>query len=58
MNQKNSRIIALIAMAAVLVYTVINYLNGRADLSTVLIAAAFLGIPMLNILNQVIQDRE
>ncbi len=58
MSQKNSRIIALIAMAAVLVYTVINYLNGRADLSTVLIAAAFLGIPMLNILNQVIQDRE
>ncbi len=58
MNPKTSRILALVAMAAVLVYTAINYFNARTSLSTVLIATAFLGIPMMNIFNQLIQGEE
>ena len=58
MNSTLGRIVALLAMAAVLVYTVVNYLTGRGTLGHVLIATVFIGLPMMNIIRLMIQDRD
>ena len=58
MNSTWGRIVALIAMAAVLVYTVVNYMNGRSSIGHVLIAAVFIGLPMMNMIRLMIRDRD
>ena len=58
MNSTWGRIAALIAMAAVLVYTVVNYMNGRSSIGHVLIAAVFIGLPMMNIIKLMIQEKD
>ena len=58
MNSTLGRILALIAMAAVLVYTVVNYLSGSGTIGHVLIATVFIGLPMMNMIRLMIQERD
>ena len=58
MNNTIGRIVALIAMAAVIVYTVVNYLSGRSSLGHVFVAVAVVGLPMMNIIRLMIRERD
>ena len=50
MNSKAERILSLVCMAAVIAYTISNYLAGRSSIGFVIATIAFIGLPMLNIL--------
>lgn len=46
----------ILAMAAVMVYTVINYLNGKTDFTMFIVCMVILAIPMFNMINILIQQ--
>ena len=46
----------LVLMAAVLAYTVYNFITGKTDLTMFLVFAAIIGIPFVNLINLLIQE--
>ena len=56
MNSKTGRIVSLVTMAAVIVYTVMNYLSGRSSIGFVLAAVVFIGMPMVNIIRLMLDE--
>ncbi len=56
MSKRAKALFSLVIMALVLAYTAYNYVSGKVDLLTLLIAAAVLGIPFVNMVNFLIQD--
>ena len=49
-------LLALLGMAAALIYTVYNYSTGRIDMTFLLVCVAILGFPFVNIVNLLIQE--
>ena len=58
MNSKASRIVSLLCMAAVLAYTVFNYYTGRSSIGFVVAAVLVIGLPMMNIIKLMIQEKD
>ena len=58
MNSKAGRIVAIICMVAVLAYTVYNYYTGRSSIGFVVAAILFIGVPMMNMIKLMIQERD
>ena len=56
MNQITKILLTLAAIAAVLGYTVYNYVAGQRDLTFLMIVTVILGIPFVNLLNILIQE--
>ena len=58
MNSKVGRIVSLLCMAAVLAYTVFNYYTGRSSIGFVVAAVLVIGLPMMNIIKLMIQEKD
>ena len=58
MNTKAGWIVALLCMAAVLGYTVFNYYTGRSSIGFVVAAILFIGLPMMNMIKLMIQQKD
>jgi len=58
MNTKAGRIVSLIVMAAVIAYTLFNYYTGRSSIGFVIAAILVIGLPMMNIIKLMIQERD
>jgi len=56
MKEKTKMILTLVTIAAVMAYTVFNFITGEISMSYFMIFAVILGIPFLNILNLLIQE--
>lgn len=56
MNKITKILLTLLAMAAVMAYTVYNYVSGRTDQMSFLIYMGILCIPMVNMVNILIQE--
>ena len=56
MNKTKKPILALVLIAAVMGYTVYNYLAGKTDLFSFLVYLVILGIPFVNMVNILIQE--
>ena len=56
MNKITKALLTLLAMAAVIAYTVYNYVSGRTNQMTFLVYMGVLCIPMLNMVNLLIQE--
>ena len=56
MDNVKKGILTILGMLAVMAYTVWNYIQGKADLIMFLVCMAILGIPMMNIINLLIQE--
>ena len=58
MISKAGRIVSLLCMAAVLAYTVFNYYTGRSSIGFVVAAVLVIGLPMMNIIKLMIQEKD
>ena len=56
MNQITKAILAIIVMVAVLAYTILNYVNGRTEFNMLVVSMVIIGIPLVNMINIVIQE--
>ena len=56
MNTPAGRIVSLIVMAAVIVYTLFNYYTGRSSIGFVVAALLCIGFPMLNMIRLLIEE--
>ncbi len=56
MNNTTKAFLTILAMVAALIYTVMNYLSGKIDMMFLAACFLILGIPMLNMINILIQD--
>ena len=56
MDNVKKGILAILVMLAVMAYTVWNYIQGKTDLIMFLVCMAILGIPMMNMINLLIQE--
>ena len=58
MNSNAGRIVSLIVMAAVIAYTLFNYYTGRSSIGFVIAALLVIGLPMMNIIKLMIEERD
>ena len=58
MNTKAGRIVSIVVMAAVIAYTVFNYYSGRCSIGFVIAAILVIGLPMMNIIKLMIQEKD
>ena len=58
MNSKAGRIVAIICMVAVIVYTLYSYYTGRSSIGFVVAAILCIGLPMMNMIRLMIQERD
>ena len=56
MNKLTKILLALLLMAAVIAYTVYNYVNGRTEQFAFFVYIVILGIPFVNMVNILIQE--
>ena len=58
MNTKAGRIVALLCMAAVLVYTVYSYYTGCSSIGFVVAAILCIGLPMMNMIRLMVEGKD
>ena len=56
MNKLTKTFLSLLLIAAVMAYTVYNFLAGKTDQFAFLVYLVILGIPFVNMLNILIQE--
>ena len=56
MNKTVKALLTILAMLAVMAYTVWNYSNEKIDFAMFLVSMIILGIPMVNMINLMIQE--
>ena len=56
MDNIKKGILTILFMLAVMVYTVMNYASGKIDLVMFVVCMAIMGIPMMNMINLLIQE--
>ena len=56
MNSITKILSTLLLMAAVMGYTIYNYITGKIDTTYLLVFVVILGIPFVNIINILIRD--
>ena len=56
MENTKKAVVTILVMVAVMAYTVFNYANGRIDMPMFLVSMAILGIPLVNMINLLIQE--
>ena len=56
MNNITKSLLTLLLMAAVLGYTIFNYLTGKISMTYFLVFAVILGIPFVNLVNILLQE--
>ena len=56
MNQLSKTIFALVLMAAVMGYTVYNYVTGKTEFTMFLVCMAIVGIPFVKMINLLLQQ--
>ena len=56
MNKLTKTILSLLLIAAVMAYTVYNFLAGKTDQFTFVVYLVILGIPFINMLNILMQE--
>ena len=57
MNNTVKLILTLLAIAAVIAYTVSNYVSGRIDAAYLVVCIAIVGIPLVNIIRILLSQR-
>ena len=58
MNSKAGRIVAILCMVAVIAYTLYSYYAGRSSIGFVVAAILFIGLPLMNMIRLMIQERD
>ena len=58
MNKTAKTLLTLLLMAAVIAYTIYNYLSGGTNQTTFLVYMVILGIPFVNMIRILIQERD
>ena len=58
MNSNAGRIVSLVVMAAVIAYTLFNYYTGRSSIGFVIAALLVIGLPMMNIIKLMVEERD
>ena len=58
MNSKVGRIVAILCMVAVIVYTLYSYYTGKSSIGFVVAALVCIGLPMMNMIRLMIQERD
>ena len=58
MNSKAGRIVAILCMVAVIAYTLYSYYTGRSSIGFVVAAILFIGLPLMNMIRLMIQERD
>ena len=58
MNIVKKSILTIVTILAVMAYTVWNYASGRTDTVMFLVCMAIMGIPLVNMINLLIQERK
>ena len=56
METKMKAILTIVTMLMVMGYTVWNYVSGKTDLVMFLVCMAIMGIPMVNMINILIEE--
>ena len=56
MNSTAKHILSILAMAAVIAYTLFNYYTGRSSFGFVVAAVLLIGLPMMNIIRMMIDE--
>ena len=56
METKMKAILTIVTMLMVMGYTVCNYVSGKTDLVMFLVCMAIMGIPMVNMINILIEE--
>ena len=56
MNKLTKILLSLLLIAAVMGYTVYNYISGKTDMVSFLVFVVILGIPFVNMVNILIQE--
>jgi hypothetical protein len=56
MDTVKKGILTILFMLIVMAYTVINYASGKIDFVMFVVCMAIMGIPMLNMINLLIQE--
>jgi len=56
MNDRTKTLLTILAMAAVIGYTIFNYVSGRIDTMYFFVFMAILCIPLLNMINILIRE--
>jgi len=56
MDNKKKSILTIVAMLAVMGYTVWNYATGKTTMTMFLVFMIILGIPLVNMINILIQE--
>jgi hypothetical protein len=57
-NKTAKTLLTLLLMAAVIAYTIYNYIPGRTNQTTFLVYMVILGIPFVNMIRILIQERD
>ena len=58
MNRTPKTLLTLLLMAAVIAYTIYNYVSGKTDQMTFLVYMVILGVPFVNMIRILIQERD
>ena len=58
MNSKAGPIVAILCMVAVIAYTVYSYYTGSSSIGFVVAALVCIGLPMMNMIKLMIQERD
>lgn len=56
MENVKKGIFAILVILAVMAYTVWNYVQGKTDLVMFLVCMAIMGIPLVNMINLMVQE--
>ena len=56
MKENMRKVLVILLMLAVIVYTVLNYRSGRIDRTYMAVCLVLLGLPMVNMIRLMIQD--
>ena len=56
MNNRLKMVLTILLILACLVYTFINYAQGKTEITMGVVACAVLGLPLVNIIRSLIED--
>lgn len=56
MDNIKKAIMTIIVTLIVMVYTIVNYMNGKIDFLMFIVSMGIMGVPLLNMINLLIQE--
>ena len=56
MDNIKKAIMTIIVTLIVMVYTIVNYMNGKIDFLMFIVSMGIMGVPLLNMINLLVQE--